>query len=352
LILLDILVSLEAVPKTIQPNIHTWVTHWLSKERLSTDFSVSLLLGDGSSRSFYRISTKQGSYILVSDPQWTQTQDYPAHQTYLEKLGLPVPTFYEADPSQGFLLMQDLGDELLQVRIKKSPDKKMFFLKKAITLLAELHGKTYPVPADLPVSQRAFDGDKYFSELKFTLEYLHLKLLNQAQFSNDQINELRHFCESISQITPRTFSHRDYHCRNLLVLNDELKMIDFQDARMGPPHYDIASLLYDAYCPLTEAERADLLKEYKNHISQYPIFKKISWHIFESDLKQIAFQRTVKAAGSFASFFIRFGKATHWPYLTPALTSALQLQKEGFGVKPSVIDLQKWITLVSQIKIQ
>jgi len=352
LILLDILITLGAVTKTTQPNIHSWITDWLTKQRLSTNFSVSLLLGDGSSRSFYRITTNQGNYILVSDSQWTQTQDYPAHQTYLEKLGLPVPRFYQVDPSQGFLLMQDLGDELLQDRIAKSPDKKMFFLKKAIALLAEFHGTTFPVPGDLPVSQRSFDADKYFSEMNFTLEYLHLKLLNQKQLSEPQSNELRHFCENIAQIAPRAFSHRDYHCRNLLFFQDELVMIDFQDARMGPPHYDLASLLYDAYCPLTEVERTELLREYKAALSQYPIFKKIAWHIFEADLKQVAFQRTVKAAGSFASFFIRFGKSTHLPYLNPALTSAFQLQKEGFGVKPSVIDLEKWITLISQIKIQ
>ncbi len=352
MILLDILDILKAVPMTIQQSIEVWIANWLSKERLPTDFSVLLLLGDGSNRSFYRILTPSKSYILISDPQWVQTQDYPAHQSFLNKNGIPVPEFFHLDPNQGFLLMQDLGDELLQIRIAKKTEPPLFWLNRAVSLLADLHGKTFPVPADLPVAQRFFDSEKYFSEFEFTLEYLHLKLLNQSKLSQSQLQELQLFCQNISQMTPAVFSHRDYHCRNLLVLNTQLVMIDFQDARMGPPHYDLASLLYDAYEPITDTERAELLKLYREKLSKFPVSQKIDWPIFESNLHQVAFQRTIKAAGSFASFFIRFGKTTHWPYLSPGLTSALELQKKGVGVKSSVIDLQKWITLVSQIKIQ
>ncbi len=337
---------------TTQASIQKWISNWLLSQRLSTDFSTHLLLGDGSSRSFYRVLGKNQSYILISDPQWTQTQDYPSHQQFLETLGLPVPKFLNYEASLGFLLMQDLGDELLQFRINSDPKSKLAWLKAAISLLADLHGKTFPVPENLPVTSRFFDADKYFSELQYTLEYLHQKLLNGSRTSDSNLKELANFCRTIAQIEPSVFSHRDYHCRNMIIQNNQLWLIDFQDARMGAPHYDVASLLYDAYVPLNDIDRQELLKTYRNQISQYAVGQKISWHIFESDLKQVAFQRTLKAAGSFASFFIRFGKVTHWPYLIPALKSALHLQKSGYGVKSSVIDIEKWIALISQIKIQ
>jgi aminoglycoside/choline kinase family phosphotransferase len=311
-----------------------------------------LLLGDGSNRSFYRVETEQQNFILVSDPHWTQTQDYPAHQEFLKTLSLPVPEFFVSDPKQGFLLMQDLGDELLQTRIQSHPSSKMVWLEQAIRLLGDLHGKSYPVPKTLPAASRFFDAEKYLTELLFTFEYLHQKLLNLPKISDSTRHELSRFCQIIAQIEPGVFSHRDYHCRNLLVQNDQVWIIDFQDARIGSPHYDVASLVYDAYLPLSNSERELLINAYKSQLSQHSVSKKIAWHIFESDLKQVAFQRTIKAAGSFASFFIRFGKTTHWPYLVPALRSALSLQQNGFGVKSSVVDIEKWIALISKIQLQ
>lgn len=340
------------MPTTIHASIESWITNWLSSNGLSTQTSISLLLGDGSSRAFYRITTPQHHYILVSDPQWTQTQDYPQHQRYLKDLGLPVPLFYSSDPSKGFLLMQDLGDELLQFRINKNPAELHAWLSKAVKLLADLHGKTFPVPATLPVAQRSFDTNKYFSELEFTFEYLNQKLLNQPKMAPSQLDEIKHFCAMISNLGPQVFSHRDYHCRNLMILNNELVMIDFQDARMGSPHYDLASILYDAYQPLSDENRSELITIYKNHLAKYSVSDQVNWSTFNTDLKQVAFQRTLKAAGSFASFFIRFGKTTHWPYLIPALREAKKLQEGGFGVSTEILDIEKSIALISQIKLQ
>lgn len=340
------------MPKSNQEHVQLWISKWLAKAGVLTDFTASLLLGDGSSRSFYRVTTPTKNYILISDPEWTQTQDYPTHQAYLEKLGIPVPEFYCADSKQGILLMQDLGDELLQVRLGNNPNEMLHWLLKATALLADLHGKTFPTAADIPAAKRSFDEKKYFAELQFTFEYLHQKLLNQSSISSTQEKEIQNFCSSISRFSPCVFSHRDYHCRNLLVYNEALVMIDFQDARLGAPHYDLASLIYDAYQPLNDSQRVTLIETYKSQILKYPIFEKINWNSFETDLKRIAFQRTLKAAGSFASFFIRYGKTTHWPYLLPALNSALQLQENGFGVGPQVIDIEKWIALISQLKIQ
>lgn len=334
------------------PQIENWISKWLSTQRLSTHFIYQLLLGDGSNRSFYRIQTEQQNFILVSDPQWTQTQDYPAHQSFLKGLSLPVPEFFFTDPKQGFLLMQDLGDEFLQTRIQSDPSSKMAWLEKAIRLLADLHGKAYPVPPKIPAASRFFDAEKYLTEILFTFEYLHQKLLNLPKISDSTYTQLSQFCKTIAQIEPSVFAHRDYHCRNLLIQREQLWIIDFQDARIGSPHYDVASLVYDAYLPLNDSERSILINAYKTELSRHSVSKKIAWHIFESDLKQVAFQRTIKAAGSFASFFIRFGKTTHWPYLIPALQSARNLQENGFGVKSSVLDIEKWIALISKIQLQ
>lgn len=346
LILLGILGTLRFVPVTIPKNLEVWLSNWLVTQRISTNFNLVLLLGDGSSRSFYRALFSDRSFIIVSDPVWTQTQDYPAHQSFLKKIGIPVPDFFVDDPKNGFLLMEDLGDELLQHRINSSQDKKFFWLEKATILLAELHGKSYPVPPKLPVFSRSFDQKKYFDELSFTFEHLHQKLLGLSAPDIALNQNISDFCKKIASVGPSVFAHRDYHCRNLLVKNESLMMIDFQDARMGSPHYDLCSLLYDAYIDISEIEKNALLQIYEKTLRTYPVFQSIDWKNFESSMKNIAFQRTLKAAGSFASFYTRFGKDSHLGYIIPALKSALALQKTGYGFS---FDLERWIALVGQL---
>ncbi|NBX93093.1 MAG: hypothetical protein EBQ85_07690 [Proteobacteria bacterium] len=330
------------------------IQKWLLKQGITEPAQVIHLLGDGSSRQFFRvrIAAKGAHYILLSDPSWTLTQDYPAHQQALKSARLPVPAFIAIDPSAGFLLMEDLGDELLQSFIEKNPDQKEQWLKQAIELLADLHGKLYPVSSTLPVSQRRFDQQKYFQELLFTLEHLREKYLGLPAVPQQSLEEVRKFCATLDPFKPWVFCHRDYHCRNLLVHGSSLWMIDFQDARLGPVTYDLASLVYDAYVPLTDEVRGRLISHYKNRLSTHPLFKEISWNSFEQELGLVGYQRTLKAAGSFASFFNRFNKSTHLRYLVPALQMAKTLEKQ-WGIAPGVaaaFEIDKMIGLLHESK--
>jgi len=305
--------------------INDWIARWISTEGISSPVNVVPLAGDGSQRTFYRIETSGKTLVLLSDPGWSLSKDYAPHQAYLLSCGIPVPTFLKEDPAVGMLLMEDLGDELVQNRITSQPAKKITWLREAALALADLHGKTYPVPSSLPVATRHFDTQKYFEELCFTFEHLHEKFLGLPPFELRQMALVKQYCQDISLLLPEVFCHRDYHCRNLLVKDDKLVFIDFQDARLGPPHYDLASLVYDAYMPVTSAERAQLVQAYKTQLQRYELFEQISWESFSDDLEMIAFQRVAKAAGSFASFYTRFKKDTHLQYLPTALESLAQL---------------------------
>lgn len=308
--------------------------NWLLREGFTDSVSIQLLVGDGSSRSFYRIC-EPGSYeswIAVSDPEWKQTADYPDHQKALRSAGLPVPTFKTVDPAHGILLMQDLGDELLQFRIQSEPGKKEEWLIKAIHLLAHLHGRLYPISKDLPASKRRFDEEKLFQELSFTLEHLREKYLGLEPLKDSETRSIKNFCGLLDKLSPQVFCHRDYHCRNLLVHRNELWMIDFQDARLGPPGYDLASFVFDAYMPISIETRKMLVRAYLKTLEAYPLRKQLKDEEFERDLFILAYQRTLKAAGSFASFWNRFQKSTHLLYIEPALKMAKSI--EGTGLIP------------------
>jgi aminoglycoside/choline kinase family phosphotransferase len=244
--------------------------------------------------------------------------------------------------------MEDLGDTLLQEAIQKDPSSKMKLLGSAVQLLASLHGSTYPVPRSLVVSTRTFDTEKYSTELLFTFDHLHAQFLGLSPLSPPEETKVISFCDYISKIQPLVFSHRDYHCRNLLAKNTSLYLIDFQDARMGPPHYDLASILYDAYCPLSEAERTKLIQLYQTALSTHPIAKDIDWSRFDTDLTAVAFQRVVKAAGSFASFYNRNKKPTHLPYLEPALTMAMYLREKLKPMDMLEFPIQQWLKKMNE----
>jgi len=258
------------------------------------------------------------------DPGWQYSKDYALHQNFLRSCGIAVPTFFAVDEKQGCLLMEDLGDELLQERISKYPQKKGEYIKLAATTLASLHGKTCPVPMELPVSKRSFDTEKYMEEFAFTLQHLG-GLLKQSPASQKDMAIIKDFCKHLSGLGPIVFCHRDYHTRNLFMKDKNLYMIDFQDARMGPPHYDLASLLYDSYVSLSENERDEVEAVYKTGLGNYPLYSQINWESFRTDTRSIAFQRSLKAAGSFASFYTRQKKKTHLAYIEPALSNALIL---------------------------
>jgi len=276
---------------------------------------VKAISPDGSTRSFFRIFTSESSYILLYDPKFSA--DYPAHQKYLSSLGLNVPNFFAINENLGCILMEDLGNELLQSRIQHEP--KIPWLKEAVTVLSRLHSSSYPFNLDIPASKRFFDQAKFKEELLFTFEHFVEKFLNLNMISKSTLEKLSFFCEKISKIFPKTFSHRDYHTRNIMVHKNSLYMIDFQDARTGPIHYDLASLIFDSYVPLETEERNILCEHYKNNIINSNLGKETNWNLFENDLFLIALQRVVKAIGSFASFYTRYKKSTHLKYILPAL---------------------------------
>lgn len=323
------------------------VRRWISTQRIpgfagSTDdaaLTVSTLAGDGSQRVFFRIAQGPRRAVVVSDPGWRFTSDYAPLQRFLASKGLPVPDFLVEDPKNGFLMMEDLGDELLQHRLLKAPKDRLPWLKRAVTLLADLHGRTYPVPPGLPLNGRRFDAKKYREELAFTTEHLHRGLLGLPLPNDAETKNVEHYVTHLEDVDAWVFCHRDYHSRNVLVHEEQLELIDFQDARLGPVHYDLASLVYDPYVPLTPDERRALVATYQEAVTQYPLAKELDEPDFGPRLEAVALQRLVKAAGSFASFFTRYQKNLHLAYLAPCLETAAELQAK---IAPGLFPIAQW----------
>lgn len=306
------------------------VTDWLSKCLPKTfridPMAIRPLTGDGSVRQFFRmteaIHTTGKSFVLLWDPEWKLSADYAPHQEFLKDCGINVPEFYFCDTKHGFLVMEDLGDQLLQQTIT-SKDK-LPSLFEAINMLCRF--QMAALPKNLPACNRRFNQDKYLQELLFTQEHLVEKFMGLRALSAAGKTAIKDFCGLIEKIGPLVFSHRDFHVRNLMVKDAKLFVIDFQDARLGPVHYDLASLLFDPYMDITATERETLLAHYESQLVA-PLRQEIRWDSFARDLELIGLQRLLKAAGSYASFFTGFNKKTHLTYIRVALTRAQSIIK-------------------------
>lgn len=262
---------------------------------------IQKLFGEASYRVYYRLTTEaKKTVVLMEMPKGKkmsaseeitnikkppQELPYINIQHYLKGLGLPVPEIISFDKETAQLILEDLGDTKLEdIVTKAKPNERAAWYKKAIDLLLELQTKT-GLHADCIAFERSFDAPLFNWEFDHFWEY-YVGIAHQHLF----IKETRKVTEELCKL-PQGFTHRDYQSRNLMVKNDQLYIIDFQDALLGPKAYDVVCLLRDSYVDITP-HLEDLLGYYCEKAKQN--LKKFR-RVF--DLQTV--QRKLKDAGRF-----------------------------------------------------
>ena len=180
-----------------------------------------------------------------------------------------------------------------------------------------------------------FDVEKLMWEMDFMLEHFiegtqqnNLKAATRKEIRK----QLTALCTLLAGQTP-WFTHRDYHSRNLMVHNDGLVLLDFQDARMGPSQYDLASLLRDSYLPLPDAlvwELVDAFIQKKQERENHTIDREEFIRVF--DLMSI--QRNLKAIGTFAYQKKIKNNDRYMRYIAPTLEYVRQAFMRRTELKP------------------
>ncbi len=289
------------------------------------------LAGDASTRQYFRIKPKgsdpettPASLILMQleKPAEGDDIDFTRMLRFLEGLNLPVPKLYTYDRDRGFLLLEDCGDETLESRLSGADPKAVrHWYQQSIELLVEMQSRgTQNLEPDNPAFHLRFNTKKLMWEMDFMLEHYVEGLLGHAWQSGQREavrEELVRVCEELDR-QPVCFTHRDYHCRNLMVKDDKLVLLDFQDARWGPAQYDLVSLLRDSYYQIPEDlvwEMVDRFIDLKNQNSEETIDHEEFLRIF--DLMSI--QRNLKAVGTFAFQTFKMKNERYRPYIEPTL---------------------------------
>ena len=306
-----------------------YLTSWVElfvKEPVS-QIECMLLKGDASDRNYYR-----AKYVLKSSPEMPRSviimqlaklkaePDFNSMQKFLRNLDIPVPDIFHFDAKHGLLFLMDCGDTHLGDKITEEPKKTVFWYQKAIDIIVTFHIRaTDTITPDSPAHSLFFDEEKLLWEMDFMLEHYVQGMLMCAS-TKDQTNKVREsfrtLCKTLSK-EDRVFTHRDYHSRNIMIHNGKLKVIDFQDARMGPCQYDLVSLLKDSYVVLNESVRSELLEYYIECMEQNgrEVIREPFYKIFE----WMSLQRNLKAIGTFAYQHKVLGNDRYLQYIEPTL---------------------------------
>jgi aminoglycoside/choline kinase family phosphotransferase len=174
-----------------------------------------------------------------------------------------VPAILGHSDELGILALEDLGDVTLQAHLGAAPATEHALLyRQAVGLIdvIQRRGAEFAGGGALPYGL-AFDVEKLTWELDFFLKHF-LESFRGVSLTDAERQTFRDAFLSIAgelAAEPRVLCHRDYHSRNLMVHGQRLYLIDFQDARMGPDTYDLASLLRDSYVHLDDGIVEELI---------------------------------------------------------------------------------------------
>jgi aminoglycoside/choline kinase family phosphotransferase len=259
------------------------------------------LTGDASDRRYFRVLLPDAPSIVLSlhaEPFNFDTLPFVNVARLLEQMPVPIPRVLGHADDIGVLALEDLGDVTLQAHLgAATAAEHAAFYRQAVGLIATLQrrGAELQSPAYLPYGI-AFDVEKLTWELDFFAKHF-LEAYRGVTIPPAARAALRsQFAEIIQELAAerRVLCHRDYHSRNLMVQDRQLYIIDFQDARMGPDTYDLASLLRDSYVDLAGQTVDELIAYFLALTGQAK-----GERAFRDRFNLMALQRNLKALGTF-----------------------------------------------------
>ena len=214
--------------------------------------SIVPLTPDASTRNYFRVPWKKGTAVAAVYPEPFDPDFHPyldVTHLFLDN-GIPVPDIYAVEGQSGVIVQEDLGDrQLFRVYEEAAKDECEEYKERAVNLIAQIQKATEAAFERHSIASRlAFDEPKLSWELDFFVEH-YFGSLRSETLRHAEAAELKAELNDVAAelaARPRVLCHRDFHAANLMVdENDRLRVVDHQDARMGPVTYDLVSFLLD-----------------------------------------------------------------------------------------------------------
>lgn len=280
------------------------------EEKGWNDWGIFNLAGDASPRKYFRLSSGSKTAVLMDAPIGScgPLDPFIGISEYLIEQGFSSPKILAKDTTGGFLIIEDLGDDLFSSLLVKQPELEYDIYQVALEILVALRQKVPPlhVPAYTPETQ----GE--LSALSLTW---YARYISGVEVNEREVNQLRDLVAgAISGLNERqVFIHRDYHAENLLWLpersdQERVGLIDFQDGSIGQSSYDLVSLLEDARRDISTTLKEDLLYRYSELTGD-------SLVVVKKGVAISGIQRNLRILGVFARLSIRDSKSWYLDYI-------------------------------------
>jgi len=280
---------------------------------------IAALAGDASTRRYFRVTWAAGSEIVAQYPDPFAPAGFPFLQVHavLEDLGIPVPALLAVDGDRGLVVTEDLGDDTLQRILATRPgESRVPLYRSQLERLGELQRRAADWNGQASCFDVAFDVKKLTWEFHYFEKHFLEGERRCSLTTEDRATLAGAFWELASEIAgwPRVLCHRDFHSRNLMLHDDELHWLDFQDARQGPATYDLASLLRDSYVDLADDFVSALAEEFRRRW-----LGELAPAEFARRFELTSLQRNIKALGTFGYMASVKGRRFYLDYVPRTL---------------------------------
>lgn len=279
------------------------IEQFLAGMGLGSGVRVTPLTPDASDRRYFRAEADGlAPIVLAVHPGPIVFDEMPFSDAHalLSAMPVPIPAVLGHDDALGIIALGDLGNVTLQAHLRGvDEDERRAKYEQAVSHIVTLQTRGRELAASNRLPYRlAFDVEKLMFEFRFFREHF-LEGWRQARLTPEDHEQLEQAFLAIATelaAEPRVVCHRDYHSRNLMVLRNDLYLIDYQDARMGPDTYDLASLLRDSYVDLPERLVDRLIDVFLCATREDPAAARAEF-VRRFDLMSV--QRNIKALGTF-----------------------------------------------------
>ncbi len=354
------------------------LTQWIHQDYPNATIKVAS--ADASFRRYFRVSNfdNSGKTIIAMDapPEQEDCTPFIDVTKRLHDAGVHAPEIIRQDLEQGFLLLEDFGNTpYLDVLNNETADQ---LYGDALQALLKIQTAD---TNDLPEYDEAFlQQEMQLMPEWFLKTHLGITTTNEQQKTIDRI--LAVITASVLQ-QPQVFVHRDYHSRNLMVLNEHhvtspkngdiielstskneaasslkvggctstplsrtassnVGVIDYQDAMLGPISYDLVSLLRDCYIQWPNEKIAKWILAYKKQAEDAELMTKVPDATFIQWFDYMGLQRHIKVLGIFARLNHRDGKAHYLDDLPLTLHYVMEVANKYPLTRPLVDLFNEW----------
>jgi aminoglycoside/choline kinase family phosphotransferase len=322
---------LQSSPTAFASTARERIAEYLDEQSAKADRVVALT-PDASTREYFRIPWQKGTAVAAVYPEPFDPDIHP----YLDvsrlfsECNLPIPQVLDVNGDAGIIVQEDLGNrQLCQVFEEVSDDERESLLEQAIDVIARVQAATPKAFERNSIASRlAFDEPKLSWELNFFFEH-YFGSYRKEKLTHGQTAELKVELNDIAAelaAVPRVLCHRDYHTANLMLDKaNNIRVVDHQDARMGPATYDLVSLLLDRQpeAPSLAEVRAHRLF-FLDARRRYGL-EAIDPDDFSKEFRLMTIQRGLKAVGTFSCQTAVYGRAAFYErHIHPTFLIVLQ----------------------------